>query len=274
MKRSWTAQGAAAQRAVLTELGLMTDRLARPMLTPGLARTVWALGHLPRWAFGRSVTLAGAAGSNRWFDATVAAALDDGIEQVVIVGAGYDSRAWRFARKGVRFFELDHEASQRAKVAAAPPGSGPIYVTADLRSESATAALLAAGRDASTPVLVIVEWVTMYLPEEVVQDQLSQLASAVADGSQLAVNFLSARPPQTTQTKRQARLQRMARVGTGEGFRLGLDPDEAVALVQSAGWSVREQSNFRDAARTHLPEDSRLPVGSIDERKSLLLAVH
>lgn len=273
MKRSWTAQGAAAQRAVLTELGLMNDPPALHMLTPGLARTVWTLGHLPRRVFGRSVTLAGAAGSNLWFDATVAAALDDGIEQVVIIGAGYDSRAWRFARIGVRFFELDHDASQRAKVAAAPPGSGPIYVTADLRTESAAPALVAAGLDASTPVLVIVEWVTMYLSEEVVRNQFAQLASAVADGSQLAVNFLSARPPQTTQTKRQARLQRMARVGTGEGFRLGLDPDQAVALVQSAGWSVREQSNFRDAARTYLPDDSRLPVGSIDERKSLLLAV-
>jgi O-methyltransferase involved in polyketide biosynthesis len=30
-----------------------------------------------------------------WFDAQVVAALEAGIEQVVVIGAGYDSRAWR-----------------------------------------------------------------------------------------------------------------------------------------------------------------------------------
>jgi O-methyltransferase involved in polyketide biosynthesis len=45
-----------------------------------------------------------------WHDAQIVTALDDGIEQVAVVGAGYDSRAWRFRRAGVQFFELERVA--------------------------------------------------------------------------------------------------------------------------------------------------------------------
>lgn len=249
----------------------MSDTLALQMLTPGMARIVWALGKMPRRIFGRGVTLAGSAGSDLWFDARLSEALDDGIEQVVILGAGYDSRAWRCARDGVRFFELDHSASQLAKKEAAP-GPGPTYVEADLSLHSAAEALATGGLDATKPAMVLVESVTMYLTEAVVRRQFSELARAMPSGSLLAVNFLPATPPQTVQTKRQLRLQRAARVGTGESLRFGLDPDDAAALIEASGWSVRERTTFRDAARRYVGSQAGLPVEAIDERKSLLLA--
>lgn len=52
-------------------------------------------------------------------DAAVAAAFDAGIEQLVILGAGYDSRAWRLAPAGVAVFEIDHPATQLVKQARA-----------------------------------------------------------------------------------------------------------------------------------------------------------
>ena len=42
-------------------------------------------------------------------------AINDGISQVVIIGAGYDGRALRFRTPGVRFFEVDHPATQADK---------------------------------------------------------------------------------------------------------------------------------------------------------------
>ncbi|HEX2576769.1 MAG TPA: SAM-dependent methyltransferase [Aquihabitans sp.] len=271
MKRSWTAQGAAAQRAVLTDLGVLRDTYARTMLTPGMAATSRILGRLPRRAFRRSVTLAGAAGSILWIDRAVAMALDDGLRQVATVGASYDSRAWRFAREGVQFFELDHAASQAAKRHAAP-GPGPTYVEADLRAGSAAESLLAAGLDPGSPAVVVVEAVTMYLTEDVVRHQLEGLASSAASGSRLVVNFLPAGRPLSAQTNRQLRLQRLAHIGTGEGFTFGIDPEDAVALVESTGWSTREVAGFRDAAEALVPPDAGLPVGDIDNRKIVILA--
>lgn len=51
-----------------------------------------------------------------FFDRAVVSALDAGAEQVVIGGAGYDGRALRYARPGVRWYELDHPATQADKL--------------------------------------------------------------------------------------------------------------------------------------------------------------
>jgi methyltransferase (TIGR00027 family) len=174
-------------------------------------------------------------------------------------------------RDGVQFFEVDHAASQQQKTGVAP-GPGPTHVEADLRTGSAAGALAAEGLDASQPVFFILQSVTMYLTEEIVRRQLAQLAQAAAGGSLLAVSFLPASPPSTAQTRRQLRLQRLVRRGRGEGFTFGVDPDEAVALVEDAGWAVRERTSFREAARSLVPDTAGLPVHAIDERKSLVLA--
>jgi O-methyltransferase involved in polyketide biosynthesis len=50
-----------------------------------------------------------------FFDNQTLEALDAGLAQVVIVGAGYDGRALRFRKSGVRFLELDHPSTQRDK---------------------------------------------------------------------------------------------------------------------------------------------------------------
>ncbi len=52
----------------------------------------------------------------RWLDDEVAAALREGFTQVVVVAAGYDTRAYRLAAPGVSYFEIDlPEASERKR---------------------------------------------------------------------------------------------------------------------------------------------------------------
>jgi methyltransferase (TIGR00027 family) len=56
-----------------------------------------------------------------FFDRASLAALERGVRQVVVLGAGYDGRALRFATPGVTWFEVDHPATQsdkRARLAA------------------------------------------------------------------------------------------------------------------------------------------------------------
>jgi methyltransferase (TIGR00027 family) len=217
------------------------------------------------------VTFAGLAGRVRWYDAQVAGALDAGIEQVAVVGAGYDSRAWRMARPGVRFFELDHPATQQDKVARAP-GPGPTYVECDLRTGSAADALLAGGVDADRPVLLVLEGVTMYLPEDVVRRQLGELAAAAAPGSRLTTDFFPPLDEGTAVNRRQNRIQKLARGGSGESFRLVVRPEQAVELLEDAGWEVVERTSAREAARTLVPAAAGLPVDAVNEHKTLVAA--
>src|SRR5439155_14856019 len=51
-----------------------------------------------------------------FFDRAVTGALGRGVAQVVVGAAGYDGRAFRYAKPGVRWFEVDHPATQRDKL--------------------------------------------------------------------------------------------------------------------------------------------------------------
>src|SRR3954447_24591402 len=55
------------------------------------------------------------AGRTRWFDDATVEALDQGVGQVVIIGAGYDGRALRFGGGDVRWIEVDHPSTQADK---------------------------------------------------------------------------------------------------------------------------------------------------------------
>ena len=271
-RRSRTAQGVAAERALLASKGVLDDPFARGMLTPSMGAVVWVVEHGPRRIWTRSVTLAGLTARVRWFDSQVVSALHDGIKQVVVIGAGYDSRPWRIRSNGVRFFELDHAATQQDKVRRAPQPS-PAYVESDLTTEDAAKALLDYGLDASQPVLFILEGVTMYLGEDVVRYQLQRLEKMTAIGSRLVVDFYPPTNAGKAQHRRQQRVQRLARSGSGESFRLALDRTQAVELVQQTGWSIDEVMSLRDAANTLVPHESGLPTGAVNEHKTLISAV-
>lgn len=272
-KPSRTARGVLAQRAVLTDMGVLADPFAHEMLTPSMAAIVRVVKRWPAPFRSRSVTLAGYAARVLWFDAQVAEALDAGIEQVAVVGAGYDSRAWQFGRDGVQFFELDQGATQRDKIRRAP-GPGPIYVEADLTKDDAAEALIEKGLDASRPVLFVVEGLTMYLTEQDVERQLCGLATSTAGGSRLAVEFLPPRTTGTARNRRQRLLQQAARAGSGETLRCLLDRPRAVALVEASGWDVQEAGGGPDVARAWLPAASGLPADAVNEHGSYLAASH
>lgn len=153
------------------------------MLTPQMAAVLATARHLPLRLRARSVTLAGLAARVLWFDDQIAKAFDAGIDQVVVVGAGYDSRAWRLRREGVRFFEVDHPVTQEDKRRRAP-GYGPTYVEADLRTQSAMQRLSACGLNPSRPAIYLFEGVSMYLSEGSSHDSsaiwVNRAASAAA----------------------------------------------------------------------------------------------
>src|SRR5215510_2047452 len=89
-----------------------------------------------------------------YLDRIVALAIDElSIRQVVILGAGYDTRAARLPRAGVRFFEVDHPATQAAKRDKLAeldgyPVDAATYVTCDFETEDPVERLVAAGLDA------------------------------------------------------------------------------------------------------------------------------
>ena len=134
-----------------------------------------------------------------YLDRLIGRAVDQlSIRQVVILGAGYDTRAARLPRAGVRFFEVDHPATQaakRARIATLPgyPVDNATYVSCDFEREDPVTRLLESGLDAREPALVIWEGVVMYLTEAAVRATAARLATGLDPRSLVAFDFVGKR---------------------------------------------------------------------------------
>jgi methyltransferase (TIGR00027 family) len=175
-------------------------------------------------------------------DAAVRDAIAAGARQLVVLGAGYDGRAWRMPElAGVRVFEVDHPATQgdkRAHLAELPPATGAItFVSIDFTRESLDAALDRAGHDRSSPTCWIWEGVVMYLTHDVMRATLAGIAGRSAPGSTLIVNY------HTVHRGLVARL--MFRL-IGEPQISAWTPEEMAADLGSSGFVVREDSGMSD----------------------------
>ena len=175
-------------------------------------------------------------------DEAVRDAIAGGATQLVILGAGYDGRAWRMQElAGVKVFEVDHPATQgakRAHLAELPPATGIVtFVPIDFAKESLSAVLERAGHDRSSPTCWIWEGVVMYLARNVMRATLASIAARSAHGSTLIVNY------HTIHRRFFARL--MFRL-IGEPQISAWTPEEMAADLRSAGFTVREDSSMAD----------------------------
>jgi methyltransferase (TIGR00027 family) len=222
------------------------DRPAGPDGDPGADQRLEAsLGGPRRLGRVRVPRAAGVpmAARTAFYDGMVQSSLADGIDQVVVLGAGYDGRALRFAAPGVRFFEVDHPATQADKARRlAEVGadlSGVHLVPADLAREDLGAVLAAAGFGADRPALFLCEGLLPYLTGAQGERLLQAAHDTSAPGSRFAVDF-SVRPASIPWLARAIRggVDVVLRAA-GEPRRSEFGPGDPEALLARTGWTVR-----------------------------------
>ncbi len=144
-------------------------------------------------------------------DSEVADAIGRGVEQVVLLGAGYDGRALRFGGGPARWFEVDRPETQADKrrrldsLGADPDGV--TYVGADPRAEPVGVSLDAAGHDALQPSLFVCEELFDHMTLEAAVNLCGSLRDRAPEGSTLAATFLVV-PPVDAHGTRHARCAR------------------------------------------------------------------
>jgi methyltransferase (TIGR00027 family) len=179
-----------------------------------------------------------------FFDDAVLGAIGRGVTQVVILGAGYDGRALRFRTPGVRFFEVDHPATQidklRRLAALGVATTGITFVEADFTEPGLEQRLADAGHRVDEPTEFLLEGVLRYLPEVAVHDLLARVRRRAAAGSELAVSITTREPAEDDDAAgvaaRRADEQRLADGGEA----VLTVPPRAVALdwLTDAGWVI------------------------------------
>jgi len=200
---SLTAMGIAVLRAVETEKpvgeGICHDPLARKFI-PSWFYHPMKLFITTGYAEMRGKGIIGLiVGRCRYIDDLLSDELDQGLQQLVILGAGFDSRAYRFDRltSGVKVFEVDHPATQQAKVKKLEQFLGPAglpknvtFVPIDFTREALEVHLTECGYDDRACTLFIWEGVTMYLDLPSVDSTLAFVAHHSAPGSVIVFDYM------------------------------------------------------------------------------------
>jgi methyltransferase (TIGR00027 family) len=154
------------------------------------------------------------------FDRVIERAISD-VEQFVVLGAGYDTRAYGgFRSDGVRFFELDQANVQQHKrqalAAAEIPSEHVTFVSVDFSTENAFDKLRTAGFDPSRKTFFLWEGVTLYLSETDVRRTIQDVRDNSASGSVLLADIYA---------------DRFISVGKGRAMKKTLDyTDEALGF--------------------------------------------
>lgn len=181
----------------------------------------------------------------RYIDDALRDALRQGVRQVVILGAGFDSRAYRIPGiDRVRVFEVDLPATQASKRALVLQrlGALPPHVTlipADLTAPGLEAVLRDAGFQPEAATFFICEGVTHYLSAPTVDALFRQVARA-ARGSRMVVTYihraiLQGAPVFEGADRTLATVRR-----SGEPYTFGFDPAELPRYLAERGLSLIE----------------------------------
>ncbi|HKE15503.1 MAG TPA: SAM-dependent methyltransferase [Kofleriaceae bacterium] len=175
-----------------------------------------------------------------YLDAHVAHHIERGVRQVVLLGAGFDTRAARLGRPGVRFFEVDHPATQvekRARLAELRgyPVDAATFVGCDFESGQDFAAQLGeSGFDAAAPAVVLWEGVVAYLSEEAVRATLCRVAEALHIDSPIYFDYIGKRLADADRIKPSDHGARDEVSRMGEPIRFGIN--DPVPLLAGSGF--------------------------------------
>jgi methyltransferase (TIGR00027 family) len=204
-----TAEAMAAARAigshVYGDMGILSDPFAEHFLGPRsrvLYRLVRRFGvpSLNRaLASAHDRILPGSVGwvltRHRYFDDAIEDAARHGAAQFVLIGAGYDSRAFRQkALSKLRVFEVDHPDTQARKKRIVQQVFGDlprnvVYVSLDA-TQGDLRKLLEYGFDRRVKAVFVLEGFLWYMPAEVARAILAAIVEIAAPGSQVIFDFI------------------------------------------------------------------------------------
>ena len=182
----------------------------------------------------------GIACRKRYIDDRFTSALEDGVDRVVVLGSGLDTRARRLTTpNGVRVFEVDLPVNverQRARLGV-PGHITPVPI--DFEGEDLSTVLAAHGYRHDRRCLFVWEGVTQYLTEDGVRRTLDFLAGAAA-GSRLVFTHVLRDFLDGTDLHGARALHR--RFATGRPlWRFGLHPHRVGDFLDAYGWREVEQ---------------------------------
>ena len=262
-----TAQGVAKQRLIETIAGpdkrVINDPYADNfMMGAGLMKL---MGHKLNVWFAKKLAPGfheHIISRTRFIDDLIEKSATEGVEQYVILGAGYDSRAHRLELpSSLKIFEVDQPEVQdrkRSKIPKELPNSENVtYVTVDFAHQSLTERLLNAGFDRTKSTVFTLEGVTQYISKEAFNSTMKEMSRLCQKTSSIFalsfVNELLNKNPEDcfgrgylNPEKKANLIKKLSAKAAGEPWISFYSTEEIEGLLSENGYSIKENVTLED----------------------------
>lgn len=179
----------------------------------------------------------------RYFDDVAGNASGEGFTQVVVFGAGYDTRAYRISslREHIRVFEVDRPETLERKTAILEAIFGHLpghvsYIPYEIDEGNTWADLESAGFSPEKKTLFILEGLVMYLPRPAVEGLLSEIARHAGIGSAVLFDFIPQSMAEGSSDAEGGRIIRDFTISIGEPLRSGFAPGDVMPFLAGLGF--------------------------------------
>lgn len=242
--------------------------------------------HIPclRTLFGNAFAPAGiyeyVIARTKYIDAVFQQALAEQFDQVLLFGAGFDTRALRFgsSAQATRIFELDAPHTQQAKIQqykhrGLGVPSNVVFVALDFDKETLSDKLDMAGFQKNQRSLFVLEGLLMYLEPESVEATFRTIQQYAGKESWVVFDYVRA-----SVLRHESGLHGQAGITefvskSGEQWRFGLEPAEVALFVAAYGFEVHDHKDAQELEAMYFRDaDGRL-VGHINGTHCLAMAV-
>lgn len=192
----------------------------------------------------------------RYIDDYSCQSLNEGFEQVVLLGAGYDSRYFRLKEfQSVKIFELDLSSTQTIKKTLTRRLLGKlpdnvVYVSLDFSKDSLTDKLKSAGFQKHIKTLFIWEAVTLFLNQDILEQTLGELAE-LGSANRLVFDFI---PPELiddqTDYKGNRKLLELC-AAVKEPLTFGCQPEKMKGILHRLGYDGIKILSLEETSRMY-----------------------
>jgi methyltransferase (TIGR00027 family) len=216
----------------------------------------------------------------KYIDAVFSEALSDRFSQILLFGAGFDTRALRLQGKArqTRIFELDASATQEAKInqyrkrhLSIP--SNVVFVPIDFDRESLTVKLEQAGFKRDARSLFILEGVSMYLQPQSVEQTFRTIRELAKAGSEVVFDYIY-----TSVLRREDKYYGEkgfadAVAKTGEQWCFGIEKGEIKQFLSRYDLELRDHRDARELEEMYFTDPAGRTVGRVNGTHCLARAV-
>ena len=224
----------------------------------------------------------------RFIDDLIEKSAKEGIEQYVILGAGYDSRANRLnLTPSLKIFEVDQPEVSDIKLSKLPkdlPNLENItYVNVDFSYQSLSEQLLTAGFDQTKSTIFTLEGVSQYITKEAVSSTIQELSLITKDARSIFfmsyVDELLNKDPEACFGKgypnpsKKANLIQTLSAKVGEPWISFYSDEEVESILAKNGYSIKENVTLEDLNSLYFSPVGRvLPENQIFKLEHFIVA--